>query len=337
MKSKYLKVLSLFLILFSCLFVTGCGKYGEKDVVKDLESKQKKAKAYYVKGDLEIVNNDDVYNYKVEVSYKKEDNYKVSLTNTANDHEQIILKNSEGVYVLTPALNKSYKFQSDWPYDNSQVYLLESIVKDIKNDSKRKFKETKNGYIIETKVDYPNNEKLVKQRINLDKKLKIKKIQVMDKNNISQITMKFNKIDYSPTFKKDYFELNSAMESAKTVEETEETSKLEDTIYPLVLPDGTKLTNEEKVKKDNGERVIMTFEGDKSFLLVEETANKEEDFTVIPTYGEPYRLMDSYGVMTDESLTWSSNGIDYYLVSEAMSQDELVEVAQSISAIPTMK
>ena len=112
---------------------------------------------------------------------------------------------------------------------------------------------------------------------------------------------------------------------------------MDETIYPLVLPDGTKLTNEEKVKKDAGERIIMTFEGDKSFLLVEETSKKEDEFTVVPTLGEPYQLMDTYGVMTDDSLTWSSNGIDYYIVSDVMSQDELIEVASSISAIPTMK
>ena len=47
--------------------------------------------------------------------------------------------------------------------------------------------------------------------------------------------------------------------------------------------------------------------------------------------------MDTYGVMTDDSLTWSSNGIDYYIVSDVMNQDELIEVASSISAIPTMK
>ena len=34
------------------------------------------------------------------------------------DGEQIILKNDEGVYVLSPNLNKSFKFQSKRPYNN---------------------------------------------------------------------------------------------------------------------------------------------------------------------------------------------------------------------------
>lgn len=56
----------------------------------------------------------------------------------ANNHEQIILRNKDGVYVVTPSLNKSFKFQSEWPYNNSQVYLLQSIVDDIKDDEGKK-------------------------------------------------------------------------------------------------------------------------------------------------------------------------------------------------------
>ena len=62
-----------------------------------------------------------------------------------------------------------------------------------------------------------------------------------------------------------------------------------------------------------------------------------DEFTVIPTYGEPYQLMDTLGVMTDNSLNWTTNGVEYYLVSDVLNQDELVEVAQSIGVVQTMK
>ena len=105
----------------------------------------------------------------------------------------------------------------------------------------------------------------------------------------------------------------------------------------LYVPDGTKLVNEDKIKKENGERVIMDYDGDKSFLLVEETSDVFNEFTVIPTIGEPYLVMDTLGVMGENSLSWSSNGIDYYLVSDVMNQNELIEVAQSIGGIVSMK
>ncbi|MDD6942221.1 MAG: hypothetical protein SOV80_05330 [Bacilli bacterium] len=326
------------IIITMLLVTTGCGKNTESSVINDLEKKINKASAYKISGDLEIVNNDEVYNYDIEVSYKKDNNYKVILTNKANDHTQIILKNTDGVYVLTPALNKSFKFQSDWPYSNSQIYLLKSLVNDIKNTKDIKFEEEKSGYKIVTTVNYPNNSKLVEQVIELNKKRDIKKVKVYDDNHAVCISMTFKSIDYSPIFKKDYFDLNEVMGTYSIDEETtKKTSELEDTIYPLVVPTNTKLVSEEKIKKDIGDRIIMTFDGDKPFLLVEETAVVEDEFTIIPTYGEPYQLMDTLGVMTNNSLTWTSNGIEYYIVSDVLNQDELVEVAQSISYLPTMK
>ena len=181
------------IIITMLLVTTGCGKNTESSVINDLEKKINKASAYKISGDLEIVNNDEVYNYDIEVSYKKDNNYKVILTNKANDHTQIILKNTDGVYVVTPSLNKSFKFQSDWPYSNSQIYLLKSLVNDIKNTKDIKFEEEKSGYKIVTTVNYPNNSKLVEQVIELNKKRDIKKVKVYDDNHAVCMSMTFTR------------------------------------------------------------------------------------------------------------------------------------------------
>ena len=59
-------------------------------------------KNYHLVGEMQIVSNEDKFNYKVDVTFKKGNYYKVSLINKENNHEQIILKNDEGVYVITP-------------------------------------------------------------------------------------------------------------------------------------------------------------------------------------------------------------------------------------------
>lgn len=326
-----------FIVLVFCMLLTGCGKLNQKDIVKDLNKKFDDCNGYKLSGNLEINNNDETYNYNVDVSYKKKDYYKVILTNSSNDHTQVILKNTEGVFVITPSLNKSFKFQSDWPYKNSQIYLLDAIVNDIKNDDDREFVIEDNKYVFSTKVNYPNNSNLVKQKIIMGKDLKLKKAMVYDKNGTVNMTMKFNKIDYSPKFSKDYFDIEKIVDKKKVESEVKETANLEDIIYPLFLPSGTKLVDEERVKKLDGERVIMTYDGEKSFVLVEETIDVLNEFTIIPSAGEPYQLMDTLGVMTNNSLSWSTNGIEYYLASEVMSNDEMIEIAQSISGIVSMK
>ena len=76
-----MKKLFLCLILV-CLILTGCGKHDEKEVLKEFTSKVNNANSYYLEGSMELVNNEDVYNYKINVSYQKDDNYRIELTNT---------------------------------------------------------------------------------------------------------------------------------------------------------------------------------------------------------------------------------------------------------------
>ena len=340
------KYLFLFLLVL-CMLIVGCGKNNNKSIKNDLIKQINNLKGYELTGKLEVVNNDDVFNYDVSVSYKDKDFYRVSLKNVANNHEQIILRNDDGVYVVTPSLNKSFKFQSDWPYNNSQAYLLKNIIKDIESDKETEEVNNDNGYIITSKVDFPNNPKLVKQRVTVDNNLMITKVEVLNNDGISLMTFTVNNTNYKPMFDESYFQINSIINTSENNEENKDTNKesqesqktstIDDIIYPLYIPSGTVLTGEEKVSKTDGERVILTFGGEKPFTLVEETVLPLDEFTVIPTYGEPYLLIDTVGALSNNSINWVSNGIEYYIVSDVMNQNELIEVAKSVNTVSVLK
>lgn len=327
------------------LMVTGCGKKNIRNVRDEIKDKLEKSSGYLLKGELEINNNDDIYNYNVEVSFKKDNFFKVILENKANEFRQIILKNNDGVFLLTPSLNKSFKFQSEWPYSNSQIYLLNALISDIFDDSDASFEEKDKKYIFNTKVNYPNNSKLVRQKIVFGDDYNLENVVVYDKNDSVCMSFNVSSVKFSPKFSDGEFELDNIIEikedndSGKDNVEKDvmSTNNLDDVVYPLFLPSGTKLVDEEIISKDSGERVIMTYDGEKSFLLVEETLDVFNEFTIIPSSGEPFQLMDTIGVMTDNSLSWSSGNMEYYLVSDVMSQEELVEVAQSIVGVISIK
>ena len=115
------------------------------------------------------------------------------------------------VYVVTPSLNKSFKFQSDWPYNNSQVYLLSSILEDLSEDEDREFKADGDGYYFSSSVHYPNNKSLVKQKVYIDKDINITKVEVVDKEDNVQIVMEFKKQEYNKKFDSNYFELSQLL------------------------------------------------------------------------------------------------------------------------------
>ena len=315
------------------LLLTGCINKNEKDVYNNFKNTVEKSKGYHLTGTLELVSNETVYNYDIDVSYKEKDYFRVSLKNKTNNHEQIVLRNDSGVYVITPSLNKSFKFQSEWPYNNSQSYLLQTILMDLENDNERTYEETKDYYIFTSKVNYTNNEELINQKVYIDKNNKINKVEVLDKNNNVKIKVEFKDVDLKSVYNDDYFELDK--NTSSKIDET--TSNMKDIIYPMYIPLNTNLSNQETIKTETGERVILTFEGESPFMFIQENIKTSDNLDITPVNGEPVLIGDTVAAMTDYSVNWFNNGVEYYVVSNILDGKKLLEVAKSIGSVPTIK
>ena len=187
------KYLALF--MFILLFITGCGEKKLEDVVNDFTKSVESSKSYKLNGIMEISSGEEIFIYSIDTYYLKDDYYKVALVNQTNNHEQIILKNADGLYVITPSLNKSFKFDSIWPDNSSQAYLLGNLVNDIKNDPEVSLETTDSNYIIKSTVSYPNNEELEYQKIYFDKDMNITKVEVFNGEDIAKIKLTFISFD----------------------------------------------------------------------------------------------------------------------------------------------
>lgn len=105
----------------------------------------------------------------------------------------------------------------------------------------------------------------------------------------------------------------------------------------MYIPYNTYLTSQEVVEKTGGERIILTFDGDSPFVIIEETVSIDLENLTIPMYGELEMFTDTVGVINDKSVSWISNNVEYYVTSDVLSKDELIKIAQSISVLPVMK
>ncbi len=52
---------------------------------------------------------------------------------------------------------------------------------------------------------------------------------------------------------------------------------------------------------------------------------------IIPVYGEPTIILDSVAALSDSSVNFISNGIEYYIASESLTKQQILQVAESIS------
>lgn len=316
-------------LLLLVVFLAGCSNES-KSVKDNFVSKMEKKDVYLMKGTMSITSNEDTFAYNIVAARNKGD-YRVNLVNQINNHEQVILKSGEDVYVVTPSLNKSFKFQSEWPSNGSQGYLIDSLVNDIKNDAEATEEKTDDGYVITTKVNYPNNASLVKEKIYLNKDEDITKVLVIDANDNVKITVNYSSVDFKPTFKDDYFKLESLIDD-NCCKEEQSSKEIDDIVYPLYLPSNTYLNSKDVVKTDEGNRVILTFTGDSPFTLVEEIAAPSDEFEIIPVFGEPMLLSQTMGALSNNSLYWTSNNIDFYISSSKLSSTQLLTIAESVSS-----
>lgn len=373
-------------IIILCMFLGLCGCGKSDNVVKKFQNKIEKADNYILRGNMSIVSNEDTFTYKVEASKSKEGYYKVSLINQTNNHEQVILKNKDGVYVVTPDLNKSFKFQSDWPNNGSQSYLIDVLLNDVVNDDKVHVEKD----YIQCKVNYPNNNTLYSEKIYLDKDYGVKKVEVLDQDGNVKITLNVNSINYKAKFNDEYFSLESLISEDEVKDEQDNINKknttttkknngetttttttkvgdatnttttttttkvqseenndikennnntneentsniLKDIIYPLYVPQNTHLSTEDTISTDNGNRAILTFSGDSPFVLIEEVSRRFDELEIIPVNGDPLIMSDCIAALSNNSLYWTSNGIDYYLSSNSLDGKELMTIAEGLT------
>lgn len=330
----------LLCLIISLFLLTACGKNDVQSVSKRFSDDVNNSNSYEILAKMKIVSDEEEFNYNLNVKFLKDNYYKIVLNNTNNNHEQIILKNNDGVYVITPSLNKSFKFDSSWPNNSSQAYLLGSLLNDINNDKKVSLKEEKDIYIITAKVNYPNNEELVKEDIYFNSKMNITKVVVYDKDKNERIIVEFNKVNLKANLSENDFKLDEYINNVNNKEENKcegsncdktTSNILEDIIYPLYLPSNTFLTSSESINNPNGKRVILTFAGEKDFTIVEELATKSDEFEINPVFGDPILLNDTLGVIETNSLRWTKGNVSYYLTSNNLSSSEMATIATSMN------
>lgn len=324
-------VIWIMMVLGIMCLLAACGEKSQESVTTDLEKMISDMDGYKANAEMIMHTGQDEQVYHIEIWHKKADFYRVSLNNDHDDEGQVILKNEDGVYVLTPSLNKSFKFQTEWPDNSSQPYLFESLVNDIVQDQDAEFEATEEQYIYRTKTNYQSNRNLPFQEIYFDKKtLTPLLVKILDVDKKSVVEVNFASFDMNPTFGEDDFKITE--EDLASSEDTA-TSASVASDFPIVYPlytAGSELVEQKEIKLDHGQRVIMTFSGEKNFTLVQETADVVESFAPQEVKGDIVNLGHSLGVLTPYGIEWSLNGVDYYLASEELTREELIEVAQSV-------
>lgn len=324
----------LLVALAAILALSACGSKSQEDVANGLSKKVKELKGYKASAKMTLQMGSDPQSYDIDIWHNKPGMYRVHLKNAVKEQSQMILRNSEGVFVLTPALNKSYRFQSDWPQNSSQAYLYESLVKDVLEDKQASFKTTKDHFVFETKTRYQNSKLLPIQEITFNKNLEPVRVKVMDTDRKAVVTVDFKKVTFNAKFDKDAFDTKRNMTGARLEVPASSQSQESEFTVKYVMADipGIELQEEKAVKTGSGKRVVLVYGGkDKKFTLIQEKAEVVQAASAVSDIaGEMVDLGFAIGAMTANSIVWNDGGIEYMLASNDLTPEEMVMAAKSV-------
>ncbi|MFD2670798.1 DUF4367 domain-containing protein [Marinicrinis sediminis] len=332
----------LALVICASVFMAGCGSKSANDVVGDLQGISEDLNSYYGAGVMTLNMGENPQRYGVEVSYQEPHYYRIALTNMEKDITQIVLRNDEGVYVLTPHLKKSFRFQSDWPSNQGQVYLFQTLAASILEDEQRQFvldKENK-SYVFDVNANYQNHA-LVRQKIWLDQKSYApKRVEVADANNQVLVEVQFDQFEFNKSFEADSFDMQRNMtsyhlQSIPTMATEGEGDAGEAPAsfgvrMPAYTPAGVVHDGVHDIEFGNGTAVMLQYSGDYQYTIVE---SHPTDHPVSSEQGEIIDLGYTIGILSGDSykmLTWYDEGVEFRLSSGNLPKEEMMKIAQSV-------
>ena len=305
------------------------------DQLKDLKTDMT---SYHMEGTMQIGEGEETRNFYVVVDYldNEVDNFRISLTDKDINQEQILLRNNEGVYVLTPVLNQVYTFEGDYPLNTPKPYLYHSVIDALESD----YEVTDNvdGYTITYDISYDNEPTWVKQEVKLSKDLKPVWTYIYDSENKIVAKVLFANVDFAPTYTDDYFTVDSNMNIAKeNVSSSHVSTTIDDLpLIPAVDDVSSTLKEQTKITDNNGKvSYILTYSGVKSYTVFQTLVetHQDENYQSITVSGTPIDTLYGIGFMEGKCLKYLYHDVSYEIYSTDLSVAEMVNVVTNMERV----
>lgn len=335
-------------IVMSTIFIlAGCGEKSEVNIVKDLERAIQDMNSYSAEGSMILHTGEQPQEYALSVWFQKPEFYRIAITNKQKNVTQIVLKNEEGVFVLTPHLQKSFRFRSEWPNDQGQIYLYQTLLRSIIEDSERAMTKDGDSYVFEVKANYQNSA-LPRQKIWLKRDgYAPLHVELLDVNDRPIVTVDFSSFERDRKFEADSFDMDRNLTSwhlqtLPTLSPLPSSDDLADevmaqldsdfgVIYPAYEPEGVWLTNVQELQLGETNAVVLRYVGERySYTILE---SRPRDAAVFVHETTLLDLGFTMGILTGDeqkTLIWLDDGVEYRMTSNNLPEEEMIKIAQSV-------
>ncbi|MBU6146527.1 MAG: outer membrane lipoprotein carrier protein LolA [Paenibacillaceae bacterium] len=301
-------------------------------VSADMEHVAAKMKSYHATGTMTVYTSKKPQQYDVDVRYSEPHFYRIALTNRTKQVQQIVLRNDNGVYVITPHLRKSFRFQSDWPHKQGQAYLYETLMQAILSDSSAKFVPQSQAYVFDVAANY-NNISLIRQKIWIDRKTLLPtQVLVTDQHMQDAVRVNFATFETNKSIDRALFDpqqnmMRVSLQTIPVIQSQATTAPSLHMYAPAYVPTGVN-ANTPFSASDN-DAIVMRYTGAYNFTITQKLTKNDD--VASSALGSLVTLDEGYGVLLDTgSLHWTENNQDYILASSDLPNEERMRIARSL-------
>lgn len=314
----------LLFLLFFVASLASCNKQTKtEDAYSDFVNSITEAKSYVLEAEMEVKKDEGSNLFNVEVTYKSPSYYRVNYQNQSSNSRQILLKNNEGVYVLSPELNKEFKFDSTWPLNSSHIYILNKVVDDLSNDEGRTVECSDEYYVFTSTINHKVKHDLVKQSVYVNKNSKkLEKICYQSADaDVMVLTVK--SLEFDKTLPSDTFNIDAIMKS--------ETSAMGEGSSIIVSSINFDNIFDVTCSSETYDDItVMSYKGDKNYSIIFQQLEDTPSASA-RIYDDFVMLDDTIAFISASSLTFYYSNYEFKIVSSTLTLEEMLDVANSLT------
>lgn len=331
MKKSILKLFFVMTILLNICTLVSCKK--DEPVESSFPEIVNSLTSYKLTGKLESNFPSGSKECNITTYYKNPNMYRVELQNPNTTETQVMIKNSTGVYVLVPSVNKTFKVNSSWPANSSYPYLLQSLSNDIVSDTNMISKKEGNNTTLELKAKLFNNDKKTTQKIVFDEENMPKEVMLYDENYNLLMRFVVTKIEQNVELESTLFEINDTQETLNEYYDKNPIEFNRLVRYPTYYPEGTSLNEEVITGTSETKLAIMKFTGaDINYTIVQQFIQSSEENVCEYVNGDIYIMGGVFTFINDNNITFFDEGIQYTIASNTIDTMEMIKMGESLKA-----
>ncbi|OFW81192.1 MAG: hypothetical protein A2201_13965 [Alicyclobacillus sp. RIFOXYA1_FULL_53_8] len=308
--------------------VAGCGAPTAKSMTSKLQNEVKSLDSQNYKSTamMTVQMDNTSQTYYVETLYEAPNTYRISLGDGNKNINQIIVSNSNGMFIVSPALQKVFRFNGNWAQNQGHIYLYDQILQQIM--SSKDVSVAKSGNNLSFTMPMTSTSDVVKQeRVDLNAStLDPAQVVLYDKDKKAVVSIQFTSFKTGVKFQTSEFDPHQLATVGNAAKTTLANSGSIGYIEPNVTFNG-KLS---VLQPEESDATMLRYQGNKGFTLEEWRPNPGVDGLVnaqlVDMYGVPALY---FGGTNAQQMVWVNNGVEFALTSRELSLDEMQQVAMS--------